>query len=112
MIPLDVSQSQTSVPSRSMANPSKPPPGNTTTATPVFFAVGEYTVIVGRVTFFTQTYCFPATWSSLPVVFASSGPGTGCASGTAPGHIGTCVYPGAGCHAAVCARRTANPETT
>jgi hypothetical protein len=54
----------------------------------------------------------PATVSSLPVVFASSGPGTGCASGTGPGHIGTCVYPGDGCHAGVCACRTANPETT
>jgi hypothetical protein len=48
-----------------MANPSKPPPGNTTTATPVFFPVGEYSVIVGRVTFFTQTYGLPATVSSL-----------------------------------------------
>ena len=37
---LDVSQSQTSVPSRSMANTWKPPPGNTTAAAPVFFPLG------------------------------------------------------------------------
>jgi hypothetical protein len=32
-----------------------------------------------------------------------SGPGTGCGSGTAPGHIGSCVCPGDGCQTLVCA---------
>src|ERR1700733_1584664 len=32
-----------------------------------------------------------------------SGTGTGCASGTAPGHIGICVCPGDGCQTDVCA---------
>src|SRR5207245_1518858 len=41
VIPLDVSQSQTSVPSRSMYRTQYPPPGNTTTAAPVFFPFGE-----------------------------------------------------------------------
>ena len=36
-MPLAVSQSQTSVPSRSMASSRYPPPGKTTTAAPVFF---------------------------------------------------------------------------
>jgi len=34
---------------------------------------------------------------------AYSGPGTGCGSGAAPGHIGTCVCPGEGCQTLVCA---------
>src|ERR1700722_14685446 len=88
VIPREVSQSQTSVPSRSIANPSKPPPGNTTTATPVFFSVGEYSVIVGCVTFFTQAEVFPATKCSFSIS-VPSGRGAGCASGTAPGHIAT-----------------------
>ncbi len=40
MIPLDVSQSQTSVPSRSIYRTQYPPPGNTTTAAPVFLPFG------------------------------------------------------------------------
>src|SRR5205823_4733574 len=53
--------------------------------------------MVGRVTLVTQ----PAD--------AVSGPGTGCASGAAPGHIGICVCPAAGCQAVVCANTA--PDT-
>src|SRR5580693_2529342 len=86
VIPRDVSQSQTSVPSRSIANPSKPPPGNTTTATPVFFSVGEYTVMVGCVTFSSHVHVLPATSLSFTVT-VSSEPGAACASGISPGQI-------------------------
>ncbi len=41
VMPFPVSQSQTSVPSRSIASSSKPPPGKTITATPVFLPFGE-----------------------------------------------------------------------
>src|SRR5579859_1680981 len=94
-----------------MANPSKPPPGNTTTATPVFFPFGEYIVIVGRQTLLTQTQGLPATrWSFTVVTY--SGPGTGCASGTAPGHIGCCLCPGDGCQTGACALRPPNENIT
>jgi hypothetical protein len=49
-IPLLLSQSHTSVPSRSMARTRYPPPGNTTTAAPVLRPLGEYTVKVGTET--------------------------------------------------------------
>jgi hypothetical protein len=41
-----------------------------------------------------------------------SGPGTGCASGTAPGHIGICVCPDDGCQAFVCALKPPHANTT
>ena len=41
VIPLETSQSQVSVPSRSIARTLYPPPGNTTTAAPVLPAAGE-----------------------------------------------------------------------
>src|ERR1700678_3525431 len=97
-MPLDVSQSQISVPSRSIASTWKPPPGSTTTAAPVFFPFGAYTVIVGRVTLLTHVHGLPATGlSDCPSV---SGPETGFASGATPGHIGIWVCPGEGCQGA------------
>src|SRR6185437_9567588 len=85
-----------------MANPSNPPPGNTTTAIPVFFPVGAYIVIVGCVTLSTQMTGLPPT-REPESVFIVSGPGTACASGTVPGHIGICACPGDGCQICVCA---------
>jgi hypothetical protein len=56
-----------------------------------------------------QTHRVPA----VVVEFVTySGPGTGCASGTAPGHIGICVCPGDGCQPFVCARRPPHANTT
>ena len=52
----------------------------------------------------------PATRSTNVLTY--SGPGTGCASGTAPGHIGTCVCPGDGCQTGVCALRPPHANTT
>ena len=60
----------------------------------------------------TPTAGLPATRNSFPVVFATSGPATGCGSGTLPGHIGTCVCPGDGCHTGFCALRPPNADTT
>src|SRR5262249_52631090 len=40
-----------------------------------------------------------------------SGPATGCAPAPAPGHIGTCVCPGDGCQAGVCAPRPKDADT-
>ena len=48
--PLDVSQSHISVPSRSIARPWKPPPGNTHHGPRCSSRLGAYTVIVGRLT--------------------------------------------------------------
>src|SRR6266566_3789154 len=84
-----------------------------TTAAPVFFPSGEYTVIVGRVTLNTPTTGLPAISPSFPDdVVVTSGPATGCASGAVPGQIGTCVCPGDGCQAGVCALRSPNANTT
>src|SRR5258708_4535740 len=69
--------------------------------------------MVGRVTLNTPTTGLPAISPSFPddgVV--TSGPATGCGSGTAPGHIGTCVCPGDGCQAGVCALRPPDANTT
>src|SRR6185437_558297 len=101
VMPLEVSQSQASVPSRSMASISNPPPGITTTAAPVFFPVGAYTVIVGRVTLVTAVTGLPA--SNLPLTVAVSVPGTGCRAGAAPGQIVICLFPAAGCQTVVAA---------
>ena len=45
-------------------------------------------------------------------VVATSGPSARRASGTDPGHIGSCVCPGDGCQTGVCARKSPNPNTT
>src|SRR5213078_1634591 len=96
VIPFDVNQSQISVPSPLMANPSNPPPGNTTAATPVFSRSGENTVMVGR----------------TMLVHSVSGPGAGCASGDAAGQIGTCTGLSEGCSTAAgaCKWAPANPN--
>src|SRR5262249_33237487 len=57
----------------------------------------------------TQTYGLPATTSSF-VVSTYSLPGTGSASGTAPGHIDNWVCPGDGCQT-VCALTPPNANT-
>src|SRR2546427_5570912 len=58
--------------------------------------------MVGRETLTTKTNGLPATTQSV-LDKTASGPGTGGASGTAPGQIGTCVCPGDGCQTFVCA---------
>src|SRR5439155_8679302 len=67
--------------------------------------------MVGYETLTTKTNCLPATTQSV-LDKTASGPGTGCASGTAPGQIGTCVCPGDACQTFVCARRPPNVNTT
>ena len=68
--------------------------------------------IVGRVTLVTQTAGLPAIRESFPDVVAASGPATGWGSGTSPGQIGTCLYPGDGRHPGVCALKPPNANTT
>src|ERR1700684_1504234 len=91
---------------------SSPPPGNTTTAARVLFPVGEYIVIVGRETLLTD-------WVGLPGIrfvetSAVSGPPVpaATASGTVPGHIGTCICPRDGCQTDVCAIKLTDQNTT
>jgi hypothetical protein len=71
------------------------------------------TVIVGRATLDTPTTGLQAISPSFPDDgVATSDPTTGCASGTAPGHIGTCVCPGDDCQAGVCPFRPPNANIT
>jgi hypothetical protein len=91
-MPREVSQSHASVPSRSIARIWNPPPGITTTATPVLFPCGAYTVIVGRVTLVTAVTGRPPI-RSFEFIVTVSGPGTGFRSGATPGQIGICVCP-------------------
>src|SRR4051812_20105087 len=88
-MPRDTSQSQMSEPSPLMANAWYPPPGNTIMATPVAPELAAYTVIVGVLTL-----------NAPPPESPDSGLGFGIVSGGTPGQIGTCTWPGAGCHAA------------
>src|SRR5438876_11749682 len=67
--------------------------------------------MVGCETLTTKTNGLPATTQSV-LDKTASGPGTGCASGTAPGQIGTCVCPGDGCQTFVCALRPPHANTT
>src|ERR1035438_1055601 len=52
--------------------------------------------MVGRVTLLTPMTCLPATKNVFSEGSTTSGPLTGCGSGTASGQIGTCTCPG-GC---------------
>src|SRR5579862_241797 len=71
---MDVSQSHTSVPSRSIARILYEPPGNTTTAAPEFRATGLYKVSVGTETLPMRITGLPATVRSFTVVVSISGP--------------------------------------
>src|SRR5204863_1120609 len=66
--------------------------------------------MVGCETLTTKTNGLPATPQSV-LDKTASGPGTACASGTAPGQIGTCVCPGDGCQTFVCALRLPHAKT-
>src|SRR5580658_3811814 len=68
--------------------------------------------MVGRVTLLTPVAGLPVSIHGFAVVSANSGPATGWGSGTLPGHIGTCVCPGDGCHTGFCALRPPNADTT
>src|SRR5208283_2402140 len=94
-MPAEVSQSHTSVPSRSMARMRYPPPGNTTTAAPLLLPAGVYRVIVGEDTLVRRTSGFPAIRLSLAEVASTSDPGFdwGC------GHRGRVIWPGVGSQA-------------
>src|SRR5215469_18407856 len=64
--------------------------------------------MVGRETRSTYTNGRPAMMSSCFVVVVEySGPVRGCASGAAPGHIGTCMCPGSGGQTVFCPFRHA-----
>src|SRR5215469_3390413 len=68
--------------------------------------------MVGRETCSTYTNGRPAMMSSCFVVVVEySGPATGCASGAAPGHIGTCMCPGSGRQTVFCPFRHATERT-
>ena len=93
-MPRDVSQSQASVPSRSMARISKPPPGNTTTAAPVFPSSADTpSSWAGHVGHRRHRSDQPAI-SSLTAGFRARYR-LGVRRG--PGHIATCAWPGSGC---------------
>src|SRR5450830_255727 len=66
--------------------------------------------MVGRTTLSTCSHGRPATSLSSRKVI-SSGTVTAFASGIAPGQIGNCWWPSAGCHAAACAFIQANAAT-
>src|SRR5438132_11152656 len=66
--------------------------------------------MVGCETLTTKTNGLPPTTQSV-LDKTASGPATGCASGTAPGHISTCVCPGDGCQTFVCALRLPHAKT-
>src|SRR3954467_13986801 len=59
--------------------------------------------MVGCETLPTAIQGLPATSEFVTTVVSFSRPVRGCASGTGPGHIDTCVCPGDGCQAGVCA---------
>src|SRR5262249_11070959 len=101
-------QSHTSVPSRSIARISKPPPGNTISALPFSFpAGGRYSVMVGVDTFLIETTGLPPI-KCVPT-FMDSGPGIGALPGGVPGHSGVCSCPAPGCQVSDCA--CANPHS-
>src|ERR1700693_4611228 len=89
-----------------MARNLKPPPGNTTAAAPVLRPLAAYTVIVGRLTSLALGH--HSRPSGGPT---DSGFGLGIASGTAPGQIGTCTWPGEGCETAACDCEWADAST-
>src|SRR5256885_8993972 len=66
--------------------------------------------MVGCETLTTKTNGLPATTQSV-LDKTASGPGTGCASGTAPGQISTCECPGDGCQTFVCALSLPHAKT-
>src|SRR5438093_9009348 len=66
--------------------------------------------MVGCETLTTKTNGLPAT-TQFVLDKTASGPGTGGASGTAPGQIGTCTCPGDGCQTFVCALRLPHAKT-
>jgi hypothetical protein len=86
--PADASHVQTSVPSKSIANTLYPPPGNTTTAAPLFFTFDEYRVIVGSETLLSRVTGSPATYLSLLEDVVVSASGFDCAPGAVPGQTG------------------------
>src|SRR5437764_9276381 len=110
-MPFDVSQSQISVPSRSIASPMNPPPGQTITAAPVFLPFAGNTVIVGCETLVIQVQGLPATNSFVSTVTEDSGSGGGNASGAFPGQIGICTSGAGGCHTAALTLRPPNTST-
>src|SRR6202040_2935976 len=72
--PREFSQSQTSVPSRSIARILYAPPGNTPTPAPLPAPFGSYTVSVGTDTFPTRATHLPATSGLAAVEVSPSGP--------------------------------------
>src|SRR5665213_38686 len=96
VVPIEFSQLHTSVPSMSMARILYPPPGNTTTAAPVFLIFGENTVIVGMETLVRRIKGRPATRRSLAIVRLLSAGGFAGSPGARPGHTGKVRCSGSG----------------
>ena len=71
-----------------MARMLYPPPGNTTTAAPVFLPFGVYTVMVGVETLPSRTTGRPAIRLSFAVVMSASGGMFADSPGATPGHTG------------------------
>jgi len=98
-MPMEVSQSQTSVPSRSMARMLYPPPGNTSMAERELGPVGEYKVKVGADTLPSLMIGLPPIVWSPGIAVSSLRPCLASEPGAARGQRGTVVVPTAGCHA-------------
>src|ERR1700678_2646949 len=84
---MELSQSQTSVPSMLSASRMYDPPGKTRAAAPLFLAgSGENTVRLGLLTLVTRTVTLPDTIQLASVVGSISGPTTLEGSGLPLGH--------------------------
>jgi hypothetical protein len=87
-----------------------PPPGNTTTAAPVFFPFGANTVSVGTDTFPNRTSGLPAIFSLVAVDVSPSGPFVVSGPGAPFGHKVSTTCPGPTGHPVDCA--TDAPQQT
>src|SRR3546814_3441161 len=91
IVPLEVSQSQTSLPSRSIASLENPPPGKTSIAAPLPGCLAGNTVRVGTVTLKTPVTGRPAKrFGFVAVSLYSGGSLTSSMFGAALGHNGVC----------------------
>jgi hypothetical protein len=112
VIPLGVSQSQTSVPRGRWQDPDSRLPEKRRPQRRYSFLRANTTVIVGCDTLLTPTTGLPAMSPSFPDdVSTTSGPAAGWTSGGDPGQIGICLCPCDGCHTGSCALRPANANT-
>src|SRR5262250_98941 len=96
VIPRAVAQSHTSVPSRSIARPLYPPPGNTSTAAPALTPFALKIVTVGRVTSQIQVTGRPP-FGTLPTSTRSGPETSGRATAASADHSEISSEPEGGC---------------